>query len=164
MGFQHGQAKVKYPDGGSYEGGFFRSEWQGRGVYRFANGKMFDGEFMNGFPLRGMAIDNDGKVYLADFDGKTSLGDAFVDKRGWTQQARPHFHVGRVFDITAADGHEEEISPSFSDRWFHTTKSLHGLLTNIPGNHRIYPSESMARDFKSWQQRRLKSLGTSLQV
>jgi hypothetical protein len=46
----------------------------GRGAFRSADGaRVFDGDWARGFPLRGAALDDDGALYRAAFDGSTSI-------------------------------------------------------------------------------------------
>ena len=57
-----------------YEGGFSAGMLHGRGAFRSADGaRLFDGEWARGYPLRGAALDADGVLYRAAFDGATSI-------------------------------------------------------------------------------------------
>ena len=79
-----------YANGGRYEGEYRDGKRHGRGVVWFADGRVFDGAWAGGCPLRGTAMAADRALSLAVFDGKTRIVS------GWDKAAR--VAAGRVVE------------------------------------------------------------------
>ena len=69
----HGRGVLTWPDGGQYEGEWRNGKRHGHGVVWHADGRVFDGEFYGDFPVRGTAMEADGTLALAVFDGRTRI-------------------------------------------------------------------------------------------
>jgi hypothetical protein len=72
-----------WPDGARYEGEFMFGKRSGRGVLWLLGGRIFDGSWADGRPLRGTAMEPDGALFLAKFNGK-----AFLDNANWGKEER----------------------------------------------------------------------------
>ena len=92
---QSGQGVYTWPDGSRYEGEWkdgmrrgqgvctwdgrrYEGEWKdgnrsGRGVQWLPDGRVFDGAWAGGFPLQGTAMEPDGALSRAAFDGMTYI-------------------------------------------------------------------------------------------
>lgn len=68
-GKKNGKGKFEWDDGSYYDGDFVDGQFQGYGVYYFANlDKIYEGEFrMNNMEGKGVEKWNDGKRYEGDF-------------------------------------------------------------------------------------------------
>jgi hypothetical protein len=65
-----GQGVFTWPDGERYEGGFQDDQRSGRGVQWLPGGRVFDGVWAEDRPLQGTAMEPDGALFLAKFDGR----------------------------------------------------------------------------------------------
>jgi hypothetical protein len=75
-----------------YEGNFAVGERHGFGVCWLETGsRCFEGIWSEDFPQMGTAVERDGTVYLATFDGATDVDNAaFEAKQGWIKVGRIH--------------------------------------------------------------------------
>ena len=77
------------PDGARYEGQLDDHCFHGRGCWRSSDStRLFDGEWINGWPKRGTALDSrDGAIYLVECDEETWIGSVMnttgVTPTGW---------------------------------------------------------------------------------
>ncbi|OPY84791.1 MAG: MORN repeat protein [Syntrophorhabdus sp. PtaU1.Bin153] len=71
-GFADGQGIAKGRD--SYEGSFLRGDMHGKGVYIFATGGRYEGDFVSGEPTKGIMTRPDGTRYEGDFANRTFHG------------------------------------------------------------------------------------------
>lgn len=63
MGHYHGEGKIKYEDGSSFEGSWKRG-MQLKGVQTFSDNSRYEGEFSNGQRQgKGTYYDKNGRVY-----------------------------------------------------------------------------------------------------
>jgi hypothetical protein len=77
-----GQGVYTWPDGRRYEGGWKDGKFSSRGLFWLPGGRVFDGTWAEGFPLQGAAMEPDGALSLATFDGRTDLST------GWSVAER----------------------------------------------------------------------------
>ena len=89
-GKQHGHGIHAWKDGRLYDGEWREDRRHGRGVVWHPDGRIFDGAWANDFPLRGTAMDADGKLSLLNYDGST------YEWAGWGKAEREP--AGRVTD------------------------------------------------------------------
>jgi hypothetical protein len=68
-----GQGVYIWADGKRYEGEFKGGDMSGRGVVWIPGGRVFDGAWAGDCPLQGTAIEPDGTLFRAAFDGKSFL-------------------------------------------------------------------------------------------
>jgi hypothetical protein len=69
-----GQGVHTWPDDKRYEGGLKDDKRNGRGTMWLPDGRVFDGAWADDRPLQGTAMEPDGTLFLAAFDGKALLG------------------------------------------------------------------------------------------
>ncbi len=70
-----GQGVYEYANGDRYEGEFYASRYDGRGVYTYANGNRYEGDFVAGIATRSGALQlTDGQRFKTDFvSGRTNV-------------------------------------------------------------------------------------------
>jgi hypothetical protein len=72
-GDKHGRGVYTWPDGRRYEGEWHDDRMGGRGIMWLPGGRVFDGAWANGCPLRGTALEADGRLARAAFSGRHPL-------------------------------------------------------------------------------------------
>ena len=77
QGLCHGQGRWMHPGlAVTYQGEWFMGEWQGAGVFFFADGDVLQGNFQRSSPLAGMLRrKNDNSLAEVRFDGRTKMLD-----------------------------------------------------------------------------------------
>ena len=68
-----GQGVYTWPSGMRYEGEYKCGARSGRGLMRLHDGRVFDGTWVKGRPLQGTALEPDGALFRARFNGRTWL-------------------------------------------------------------------------------------------
>jgi hypothetical protein len=80
---EHGRGVFSWTNGDRFSGDFVNGEREGRGAFHFADdSRRFEGSWTKDYPLRGTAIDSNGIIFCAEFDGHSYISDA------WTAGAR----------------------------------------------------------------------------
>jgi hypothetical protein len=83
----HGQGSYTFSDGNKYVGDWIGGEQQGQGTLYYANGITIEGEFSQGFCIKGKETTNTGDIYVGPFKNnrkhgygtlQTSDGDLYV--------------------------------------------------------------------------------------
>lgn len=73
---EHGRGVFCWTNGDRYGGEYLQGERNGRGAFQFGDdSRRFEGSWARDRPLQGTAIDNDGIIYLAEFDGENYISE-----------------------------------------------------------------------------------------
>ena len=87
-----GQGVYTRADGARYEGGWKDGGRSGRGVLWLPDERTYDGAWAGGYPLQGTAMEPDGALFRATFDGETDLSEGawlgFLKLSGWHKAQR----------------------------------------------------------------------------
>ena len=72
----HGQGRMEYADGGSYDGAWKNGRMHGPGRVQYANGHVYQGQFVEGYKsgADGVYMEPDGTTYVGPYKNDRAIG------------------------------------------------------------------------------------------
>lgn len=103
-GIPNGTAKIDYLNGDILRGNFQDGKMEGKGVINFSDGTKFDGEYINGEPVRGIITYKDGFWYEGEVRSIKSSKNGY-EVNTLVRHGHGTFHEsnGQAYDVNCVD-------------------------------------------------------------